>query len=218
MMRAYGSPPKQVHALDYPFILPPDTIRYAADLGDFGWETATGFTNLGSQATFDIFAEGSTTQGLRVTIARAALAAGASNGVVVNVIHDTPRTVTFTVADKTIDIQAGEPNTLSQVKTSVDADTNLTSAYFGSEAGTSTFDPTSLVTSNATEDRPSLIEIRNGGQIMLYDAGTATPSNNDTASYIFPNSKFHTILAAGDAPYTRRSATDAPGTMRIWKL
>ena len=131
----------------------PDEVLYDADLGDSAWEAKAGMNVLSTQATFDIPVEGETANGLRISLARGTFGAEQANDVRVVVAVDTglaAATAAYVEATKTLTITySSAAQAFATVKTAVDANTGISSAYYGNATGADEASETSGFSSEA---------------------------------------------------------------------
>ena len=181
------------------------------------WEAAgTGINAYGRQASFDFLSDGAAVRGLRISILRSANAAEASNGYVITVTQANARSVTVDDSAKTVAIVLTGATTLGQLKTAIDADTSLTSVYFGGgAAGNATSTQDIADSAGGIEDQWAAALIM--GQSDLYiQTGTAAPTAI-TSAIVVRISGRHILIPPGETLYRRSRTGTARTSVEVWR-
>ena len=202
----------------------PDVVLYQTDLGDSAWEAKSGIVARGVQATFDIPVEGETANGLRITLARSLLEGDRGNVVtVVSLVDSTlsAATAVYVAATMTLTITHSSGNqAFTAVKTAVDANTGISSSYYGNAAGADIASEASGLFSGGIPDRPAYVRVTVGAD-MLIKFATSVPANtaDSTSRIAMSNKVYEAIIPAGERFYSkRRVATDVIGGIEMWHL
>ena len=160
--------------------------------------------------------------GLLVTLGRATgRLAGGGNGYAVTVAAAAATAVTVDDGDRTIEIDVAAADDLSDVKTAVDADAALTSAYFGGENGASFGWLENTESANGTDDDYAWVEVTtSSANPGLLKFGTEVPDNaDDGTSMVVTRTTRGRLLLPGQSVYTKRGrANDMAGSVELWRI
>lgn len=198
-----------VQAWTEEFMPKPDAIHQATNFGSSNYAAQSGISAYGTQATFDLFTRGRTDRGLRVTIARSSLAGPASDGVLVQVtrVNADALSADYDGSAKTFNINVQDATTMANLKTEVDAETGISSVYFGGETGTGLAESNIPVSAGGADGAQGTFDILGDGQTsqglrvtlgrasgrfgadsngyrVTFAAGTGTVSINDATRMI----------------------------------
>ena len=190
----------------------------------FGGETGTGdagATNTVSAGGVDATADDS--QGLEITIARAGLAADASNGVEATVEHGSASAVTFDAAGKDMEVDVLAGALLSAIKTLVDAETHLSSEYFGGETGTSEPGLGVFTSARGVEDQWMAVRIyaarasTNPGLHVF--VGASAPANDNGSVYWTDEAgPFMAMVPPSQRIWFKRiGSSNVRGSIELWR-
>ena len=204
----------------HPYLRPADAIRQQSDLGDQAYESysGNGIQAYGRQATFDILNLSQDGRGLRVKILRSHAAAEASNGYSVSVTVGNSLAVSVTASNKAITIGLLAATTMAQLKTRVDANSNLSSVYFGGETGTGPTDAQEVAdTDSGVEDQWAAVRYVVTGDVFI-SIGTAAPSNDNVARIMRSNTLNNFRIPPGQLAWIKRvGGADVRGSVEIWR-
>ena len=194
-----------------------DAAFSAADLAYFGGEsgasTTGAVTTVTTGGTPDALDD---SQGLRVTLARSSLAAALSNGVSVEIEQGAASAATFSTTSRNVEIDATAAADLDDLKTLIDAETGLSSSYFGGETGTGLPFLENKATFTATRDPRGVYRIVSGSQLYAHP-GTAAPSSDSGVRIIAPHVVQHGRLAPGERLWIKRVGTsNVRGSVELW--
>ena len=198
------------------FTKPPDYKRGTLS-SSTTWAAISSARAYGRQARFDILSDGETDQGLRVSLLRAAAAAEVSNGYAVTLTLGSARSVTVTNTTKTIAIVVTASTTMAQLKTAIDANSNLGSAYFGGGGGTDATDAQEVADSaGGIEDQWAFVRIRCQGDLWIA-MRTAVPTNLNNASMCKAEYPNDFMLPPGDQVYLRSRTGTVLSSIELWR-
>ena len=181
------------------------------------WAAVADFNAYGAQAHFDIQTENHASRGLRVTIARSFKKNLESNGYSVSVTVGNSLAVSITATNTAVTIVLAAATTMAQLKTAVDNNAHLSSAYYGGETGTGPTDAQEVADSaGAYQDRWSAVRIRKQVDTWI-QTGTAAPTDNTGA--IFGRNTIPTdiMMPPGHQLYLRTRSGTSLASAEMWR-
>ena len=201
------------------FVAKPDVVAQGTIFGS-AYAAPAGIDAFGRQATFDIRNRNDNTMGLRVTIARSLAGAAAenSNGFAIDITHANGDAldITFTPVDRTITGNVRNATALSAVKSLIDAETGLSSEYYGGETGTGRPAATHVLSAGGQYDRPFLLEIRANGNGYVY-IGSAAPTVDTASEFVRNSCPLNRVVPPGERPYLKRmGGTNVAASASLW--
>ena len=168
--------PRQIMRFGEPgFPQPATVIRTQATTAAYA--LMTDINAYGRQATFNVLADGQTDQGLRVTIGRGTGRTGdQSNDFAVAVERGSSSAVSVGVPNKVVEIDVAAGALLSALKVVIDAETELSSTYFGGETGTNEVQLRESLSYGGDDDAPrkARFKISEGSGYVFFGDAAAT--------------------------------------------
>ena len=201
------------------FLRPADDGGYDNALFGDDYVSPTGANAYGRQSSFDILTDGSPSRGLRVTLTRDSGRQGdESNGYAVTIAVGSSRIANVSDSNKTVGIRLTASTTMAQIKVTIDASADLSSEYFGGEAGAGATDAQEVAdTSNGVADQWSfIIASPNGGALLFI--GLAAPSSDAPAKFLRADQLHHHAMPPGHSAFFKRIGTsNVRGGWQIWR-